>query len=252
MTQEKQVSEAVVVSEKRDVEMVQVDTTSVDSLISKAIEKGLDVTTMEKLLTMRREMKAEWAKEQFDLNMASAQAEFPIIEKTSSARDSSGKVLYTYAGIDAIVSQTKEIIGKYGFSYSFKTVNLTDKVTVTCIVKHKFGHTEESVMETALATKTGIMSAPQQTASTVTFNKRYAFCNAFGITTGDEDKEEAVRDAEASQGEIEKAKSLLNKCTTKKAFAETWNSFPAHVKATREVVVYAKEIQDLIKSNENA
>jgi len=31
------------------------------------------------------------------------------------------------------------------------------------------------------------MSAPQVVAATITFRKRYAFCNAFGIMTGDED-----------------------------------------------------------------
>ena len=35
--------------------------------------------------------------------------------------------------------------------------------------------------------KEGYMNAPQKFASALTFAKRYAFCNAFGILTGDED-----------------------------------------------------------------
>lgn len=163
---------------------------SVEVLISKAIENGMTAETMEKFLAMRRELRAEAAKEAYDAAMAAFQAECPVIEKTKEAKDGT-RVLYKYAPIDAIVEQVGAFIGKHGFSYSFRTDNKTDRVTVTCIVKHRGGHSEESTMETSLATKTGIMSGPQQIASTVTFNKRYAFCNAFGITTGDEDTDAA-------------------------------------------------------------
>ena len=166
---------------------------SVETMILQAIEKGLPVETMERILAMRTQLKAEWAKEQFDRSMADCQAEMPVIEKSKQARDEAkGKDLYKYAPIDAIVAIAGPIIARHGFSYSFKTLNAPDKVKVTCIVKHRDGHSEESDMETALSTKTQIMSAPQQIAATVTFNKRYAFTNAFGITTGGEDDESQI------------------------------------------------------------
>ena len=40
--------------------------------------------------------------------------------------------------------------------------------------------------------KTAMMNAPQQTAATMTYAKRYAFCNAFGIMTGDEDTDAVI------------------------------------------------------------
>lgn len=163
---------------------------SVEAMITQAIEKGMDVETMKEILAMRTTLRAEWAKEQFDRAMADCQAEMPVIGKSKMARDENkGKDLYKYAPLDAIVAVAGPIIAKHGFSYSFKTLNAIDKVKVTCIVKHRDGHSEESDMETALSTKTQIMSAPQQIAATVTFNKRYAFTNAFGITTGGEDDE---------------------------------------------------------------
>jgi hypothetical protein len=60
-------------------------------------------------------------------------------------------------------------------------------VKVTCIAKHKYGHTEPSSVEVPLGNKTDIMSQTQVVAAALTFAKRYAFCNAFGILTGDED-----------------------------------------------------------------
>ena len=160
---------------------------TVETMMMAAIEKGMDPETMEKFLSMRREIKAEYAKEQFDRSMAAFQAECPVIEKSKPAKDRNGKVMYSYAPLDEIVEQVKELIGKNGFSYTFKTDNKPDRITVTCIVKHRDGHAEPTTMETSLANKTDIMSGPQVIAATVTFNKRYAFCNAFGIMTGDED-----------------------------------------------------------------
>ena len=52
-----------------------------EKLISQAIEKGTPIETIERLLNMRRELKAEWAKEQYDLAMAKLQSECPVIKK---------------------------------------------------------------------------------------------------------------------------------------------------------------------------
>lgn len=182
---------------------------SVEKMIMQAINKGVPVETLERVLAMRTQLKADWAKEQFDRCMADCQAEMPVIEKSKQARDEQkGKDLYKYAPLDAIIAVAGPIIARHGFSYSFKTLNAIDKVKVTCIVKHRDGHSEESDMETALSTKTQIMSAPQQIAATVTFNKRYAFTNAFGITTGGEDDESQLPKDVTPQIEAPKITSI--------------------------------------------
>lgn len=180
---DKEVSVAIIPENAQEV-----NTFNAEGLIEIAIKQQVPVETMERLLAMRRELKAEFAKAAFDRDMARFQGECPVIGKNRMARDESkNKDLYKYAPLDSIVEQVKDLLQKYGFSYAFKTVNTAESVKVTCIAKHREGHAEESTMETTLATRTQIMSGPQQTASTVTFNKRYAFCNAFGIMTGDED-----------------------------------------------------------------
>jgi hypothetical protein len=158
-----------------------------EALISQAIDKSVSVETMEKLLGMRRELKAEFAKEKFDESMAEFQGECPTIKKTKQVKDRQGTLLYAYAPIESIVEQTKELIQKKGFSYLIKTIVTATGVKVECVVKHKFGHIESSEMEVPLGAGTQIMSAPQKTAAATTFAKRYAFCNAFGIMTGDDD-----------------------------------------------------------------
>ena len=163
---------------------------SAEALISQAINKGVDVGTMERLLALRREIKADYAKEEYDKAMANFQAECPIIKKDKAGGETkSGHVAYHYAPLDSIVSQTKGLLQKHGFSYAIETKTEQGKVSVTCIAKHIAGHSNPSSIELPLGTKTGIMSDTQQVAAAITFAKRYAFCNAFGILTGDQDND---------------------------------------------------------------
>ena len=160
---------------------------SVESLIAQAITSGVPVDTMERLLAMRRELRAEKAKEAFDADMAKFQGACPVIEKTKPVKTKSGQVAYRYAPLDVIVAQVKDLLNEHGFSYAIQTETLENKVKVTCITKHKSGHSENNSVEVPLGNKTDIMSNTQVVAAALTFAKRYAFCNAFGILTGDED-----------------------------------------------------------------
>jgi hypothetical protein len=105
-TQEKQ--ETVIMAVRHDAE----------ALIAKAIDKNVPVETMERLLVMRRELKAEWAKGEFDKAIAAFQAECPIIKKTKAVRTDTGEVAYKYTPLESIVEQIKGILRKNGFSYS--------------------------------------------------------------------------------------------------------------------------------------
>ena len=174
--QEKQ--ETVIMSVQHDAE----------ALIAKAIDKKVPVETMERLLMMRRELKAEWAKAEFDKALAAFQAECPIIKKTKSVKTDTGDIAYKYAPLESIVDQVKGILTKNGFSYSVDQPEARQgyiKVAVT--VKHQSGHSEVTCVELPLGNKTRIMSQTQVEAAALTFAKRYAFCNAFGILTGDDD-----------------------------------------------------------------
>lgn len=160
---------------------------SAESLIAQAITNGTPVDTMERLLAMRRELRAERAKELFDADMAKFQGACPVINKTKAVKTKSGQTAYKYAPLDTIVAQVKDLLNEYNFSYSIQTETLDGKVKVTCITKHKAGHSESNSVEVPLGTKTDIMSNTQVVAAALTFAKRYAFCNAFGILTGDDD-----------------------------------------------------------------
>src|SRR3954470_6411938 len=173
----------------------------VETLIAQAIDKNVPVQTMERLLVMRRELKAEFAKEAFDKAMSEFQAGCPTIGKTKCVYTKAGNKAYSYAPLESIVAQVKGLLKDHGFSYAVQTETKEGMVKVTCIAKHTYGHTEPSSVEVPLGNKTDIMSQTQVVAAALTFAKRYAFCNAFGILTGDEDTD--ARDEEKSDAPVE-------------------------------------------------
>lgn len=204
---------------------------SVETLIAQAIDKNVSVETMERLFALFKEVKAGQAKEAFDTAMSKFQMECPVIVKDKQVKDSSGRILYSYAPLESIVTQTKEYLAKNGFSYAIQTEMPEGHVKVICTVKHKMGHSETTDVVMPLSTKTGIMSAPQQTAATLTFGKRYAFCNAFGIMTGDEDTD-AVE--EKQPVDVETHRHSLMTTKNMDELKKVWASLPAQAKKELE------------------
>lgn len=182
---------------------------SVENFISRALELSVPVETMERLFALRKDVKAEQAKEAFIEAMSKLQGECPVIKKTKEVKTKTGVVAYRYAPIDSIVEQVKDLLQKHGFSYSTQIHVQNVGVKAVCVVQHILGHSENYEMEVPLGNKTEIMSASQVVAAASTFAKRYAFCNAFGIMSGDED----IDGADLPQS---KSNSSTNKTTGSK------------------------------------
>lgn len=189
-----------------------------ETLISQAIAKGTPVETLERLLAMRKELRAEQAKDAFDKAMAAFQFECPVIVKTKAVKTKSGVVAYKFAPIDSIITQAKPFIQKHGFSYSSNMEIVKNgeetQIKVKIKVTHAAGHSELTEMTVPLGNKTDIMSQTQVVAAAQTFAKRYAFVNAFGILTSDEDNENLLKDKEEKQSLPKDAVTKINKAKT--------------------------------------
>lgn len=188
-----------------------------EAMIVKALDKGITVDVIEKLVALKERIDATEAKRQFNDAMANFQGECPTIKKKKDGgKTNAGVVAYKYAPLEVIVEQVKELIQKHGFSYSIKTEMTKERVKVTCVVKHTGGHSEESTMDVPMGTKTHVMSEPQVVAATTTFAKRYAFVNAFGIMTGDDDVDgKPEGQTYATEKEMEKLKAIIGNSDAK-------------------------------------
>lgn len=240
-------------AEVREVAVIEVDTlpmaqeresASVEGFIEKGIMQNVPVETLEKLLAMRSQLKAEHAKEAFIAAMSKFQAECPVISKDKDVNDKHGKYRYSYAPMDSIVSQIKEPLGRNGFSYTVDTTNKDGLLTAVCKITHILGHSETSTFEVPID-KDSYMSAPQKYAAASTFAKRYAFQNALGILTGDQDtdaadlpggvnapeeQKQAAKPLEDSNPALATYKKQLEACRTLEELGTAWANLPIQAK----------------------
>ena len=164
---------------------------SAENLIAMAIEKGVPIETLERLLVMRTQLKQEKAKEDFNIALSGFQSECPIISKEGKAdfKTKTGvKIAYGFAPIEDIVIQVRPFLAKYGFSYSFNTEYKEACQIVTCTAHHVGGHSNSSIFRSPIETDAG-MSLVQKNGSALTFGERYAFRMVFGIVVGGEDND---------------------------------------------------------------
>lgn len=240
-------------------------TPNVETLILKAIAKG-QLDTVERLLVMRRELKAESAKEQYVNALARFQKICPTIPKTKIVRNKESKgggVRYRYAPLDVIIAHVHEPLAECGFSYMIKGEQ--DEKQFTAIVEgyHVAGHSEVSRFSVPIE-KSDYMSSPQSVASAQTFAKRQAFCNLFGIVTTDTDDDgsgagmmsengaEAARDVTPKKGKRQEPQTLdlekMPEDAQKQIDQVLDNKMPWLPEKTREF--FHKQAADFIKKKD--
>ena len=151
-------------------------------LLERAIDQGADLDKLEKLMDLQDRWNADQARNLFSEALANFQAELgPIIKRRQGHN-------CKYADLDDIAQEIRPILEKFGLSYQFKQAQDNSFVTVTCIVRHKSGHTEENSLAAPNDTSGG-KNAIQSIASTVTYLRRYTLTGALGITTGTDDND---------------------------------------------------------------
>lgn len=162
------------------------------TLMQQAMSQNLSPETMGKFMDLYDRWEIKKGKKAYDTAMSEFQKDCPIILKEKGVKNKDGSSRYKYAPLEQIVKQVGPIIAKHGFSYSVETqttMNTEGKVIgliATVKITHAEGHSQDSSFFAPLDPD-AFMSAPQKFGSALTYAKRYAFCNAFGILTADPD-----------------------------------------------------------------
>lgn len=161
-------------------------TMDAEALISKAIEKDVNIETMERLLAMRTQLKEEQAREAYFLALSQFQSQCPVIRKTKQVKGKDGSVRYSYAPLDDIVRQVSDPLKDNGLSFTISTEASESAITAICTIHHVGGHSESSPFSVPID-KDAYMNDAQKSGSALSYAKRYAFCNALGLLTSDMD-----------------------------------------------------------------
>lgn len=159
------------------------------ALLDKAVQHGISVEGLERLLAMHERMKADQAREAFFEALSAFQAECPVIGKDRQVRNRDGTPRYRYAALEDIMRIIVPHLRANGLSVRFDAqFEATPPAQViTCIVNHRDGHSERSEFRTPIDSGSGGMNAQQASASALTYGRRYALLNALGIVVGGED-----------------------------------------------------------------
>lgn len=157
------------------------ENSAIISMIERAArDPAVDLTKMERLLAMRKEMLADEAIKAFNQAVASAKAEIPPIIKNAKGHNSKA-----YADFAAIARAVDPIISKHGLSYRFRTTQ-NGMISVTCVLSHIAGHYEETTLSGPSDTS-GSKNAIQAIGSTLTYLQRYSLVQALGLAASNDD-----------------------------------------------------------------
>lgn len=149
-------------------------------MLDHAVTQGASVETLSKLMDLQERWEANQARKAFDAAISAAKAEIPAI-----VRNATGHNNKRYADFSAIATVVDPILSKHGLSYRFRTTQ-TDKVTVTCVLSHKEGHSEETTLSGAPDTS-GSKNAIQAIGSALTYLSRYSLMAALGLAATNDD-----------------------------------------------------------------
>ena len=166
-------------------------------MVQQAIERGAGLDIVERLMTLHERYEAQQARKAFDEAMSQAKAEIPVIGKNRTVDFTSqkGRTNYRYEDLGEIARVVSPILGKYGLSFRYRTTTENKAVTVTCIISHRDGHSEENTL-VATHDDSGNKNSIQALGSAVTYLQRITLKSALGLAAStDDDGRSAGADA---------------------------------------------------------
>ncbi len=165
----------------------------VAQLLALAVEKGLGVEGLEKLVALQERVMARQAESAMAAAMAEFQRRCPSIKKTSTARVTTaggGTYSYTYAELDEIAQTVNPLLADLGLSYTWDS-EMTDTMhTCRCTLRHAAGHQVTSSFTCPIDT-TAKMNGTQKAGAALTYARRQSLISVLGLTTTDPDTDGA-------------------------------------------------------------
>ena len=159
------------------------------AMMQLAMNKGLDLDKVEKMIELQAKWDAIEAKKAYTLAMAQFKKEPPIIfkDQTVGYKNNDGSSTgYKHASLGNVTNTINTALAKHGFSSGWKQNQENGGISVTCTITHKKGHCESTTL-TAPADSSGKKNPIQAIGSTVTYLERYTLLALTGLATHDQD-----------------------------------------------------------------
>jgi hypothetical protein len=217
-----------------------IDTTPAN-LLSQAIEKGLDVESLSKLMDLQERYQAGQARKLFFEAFTEFQSKCPDLRKTKEVNF--GQTKYSFAPLADICRQIGKTLKDAGLSYRWEIQDNPNELKVTCLISHVDGHTEQTTM-TSPPDASGSKNAIQARGSAIEYLKRYTLIGALGLSTADSDIDGRMPDLDIDKLHKDYM-SIYDQVIQKDASLSKWH--PDNWKTERTGKVYVKAIKEIGK-----
>jgi hypothetical protein len=178
-------------------------------MLDRAVAGGATPDTLEKLMGLQERWETTQARKAFDNAMAEAKARIPVIMKNKTVSHGVGKTSFKHEDMAQIARTIDPILSSFGLSYRFRTSSEGGRVSVTCVVSHRDGHSETNELSGPPETS-GSKNSIQAIGSSVTFLQRYTLKAALGLAASDDDDgKSAGSGAAISEEQLGELQSLI-------------------------------------------
>lgn len=151
-----------------------------------ATNPDVDIDKMERLLEMHERIVERNAKASYASALAAMAPELPVISERGGIKDRAGNVQSTYALWEDINDAIKPVLAEHGFALSFRTGRDEGQISVTGVLSHRAGHSEETTI-TLPHDSSGSKNAVQAVGSSTSYGKRYTAGLLLNLTSRGED-----------------------------------------------------------------
>jgi hypothetical protein len=176
--------------------LVPIDKGAVDitpaGLLQIAVKQGATVEKLAQLLELQERWQASQARQAYNAAMAKFKRKPPKLIKNEHVK--SGNTEYDYATLDHVTEAITKTLSAVGINHRWK-VSQSTEITVTCVLTHEMGHSEETTLR-AIPDTTGSKNSIQAIGSTVTYLERYTLLAAMGMAAAGMDNDGRLADEE--------------------------------------------------------
>jgi hypothetical protein len=165
--------------------------TGMSILIERVLrDDSIPFDKLEKMLAMQERIEAAQARKAFDQAISAAKGEIPEITKNRhvgfEAKNGGAKTDYRHEDFAQIARAVDPILARHGLSYRYRTQQTEARVTVTCVLAHRDGHSEETTL-TSNVDASGNKNPIQAVGSAITYLQRYTLKAALGLAVSNDD-----------------------------------------------------------------
>lgn len=191
------------------------------AMVSQAVARGASLEMVSKLIDLQERVEKSQGRKAFDIAVAAAKGEIGPIFKDREVDFTSqkGRTNYRHESFGGIATAIGPVLDRHGLSYRFRASQEGGRVSVTCILAHRDGYSEENTLSASNDTS-GNKNDIQAIGSTTTYLQRYTLKLALGLSTTDKDDDGKATEEPAVSGAAQAAINSIGECETLPALTE--------------------------------